>query len=145
MIEAIGLTKRYNGVTAVEAISFQVAEGETLGLIGTSGCGKTTTLKMLNRLIEPTSGYILIGGQDIRQPPPEKLRQGIGYVIQNIGLFPHYTVAENIAVVPRLLRWKERRIAGRTAELLEMVGLPPGKFARRYPRSLISSSDKQLN
>ena len=144
MIEAIGLTKRYNGVTAVEAISFQVAEGETLGLIGTSGCGKTTTLKMLNRLIEPTSGCILIGGQDIRQSPPEKLRQGIGYVIQNIGLFPHYTVAENIAVVPRLLRWKERRIAGRTAELLEMVGLPPGKFARRYPRSLSGGQQQRV-
>ncbi len=144
MIEAIGLTKRYKGVTAVEAISFQVAEGETLGLIGTSGCGKTTTLKMLNRLIEPTSGSILLGGQDIRQPPPEKLRQGIGYVIQNIGLFPHYTVAENIAVVPRLLRWKERRIAGRTAELLEMVGLPPGKFARRYPRSLSGGQQQRV-
>ncbi len=144
MIEAIGLTKGYNGVTAVEAISFQVAEGETLGLIGTSGCGKTTTLKMLNRLIEPTSGSIRLGGQDIRQPPPEKLRQGIGYVIQNIGLFPHYTVAENIAVVPRLLRWKERRIAGRTAELLEMVGLPPGKFARRYPRSLSGGQQQRV-
>ena len=144
MIEAIGLTKRYKGVTAVEAISFQVAEGETLGLIGTSGCGKTTTLKMLNRLIEPTSGSILLGGQDIRQSPPEKLRQGIGYVIQNIGLFPHYTVAENIAVVPRLLRWKERRIAGRTAELLEMVGLPPGKFARRYPRSLSGGQQQRV-
>lgn len=144
MIEARGLTKRYKGVAAVEAISFQVAEGETLGLIGTSGCGKTTTLKMLNRLIEPTAGYISLAGQDIRQQSPEKLRQGIGYVIQNIGLFPHYTVTENIAVVPRLLRWKEKRIAQRIGELLEMVGLPPGKFARRYPRELSGGQQQRV-
>lgn len=144
MIEAIELTKRYDGLAAVEAISFQVAQGETLGLIGTSGCGKTTTLKMLNRLIEPTSGCIFIGGQDIRQLPPEKLRQGMGYVIQNVGLFPHYTVAENIAIVPRLLQWKEKRIAQRTGELLEMVGLPAGKFARRYPHELSGGQQQRV-
>ena len=144
MIEVIALTKRYKGVSAVEEVSFQVAEGETLGLIGTSGCGKTTTLKMLNRLIEPTSGRIVIGGQDIRQRQPDKLRQGIGYVIQNTGLFPHYTVADNIAVVPRLLKWKEKRIAQRTQELLELVGLPADQFARRYPRELSGGQQQRV-
>ena len=144
MIEVTALTKRYKRVSAVEEISFQVAEGETLGLIGTSGCGKTTTLKMLNRLIEPTSGRIVIGGQDIRQCQPDKLRQGIGYVIQNTGLFPHYTVADNIAVVPRLLKWKEKRIAQRTHELLELVGLPADQFARRYPRELSGGQQQRV-
>ncbi len=144
MIEVIALTKRYKGVSAVEEVSFQVAEGETLGLIGTSGCGKTTTLKMLNRLIEPTSGRIVIGGQDIRQRQPDKLRQGIGYVIQNTGLFPHYTVADNIAVVPRLLKWKEKRIAQRIQELLELVGLPADQFARRYPRELSGGQQQRV-
>jgi len=144
MIEVLELTKHYNDVPAVNAISFQVAEGETLGLIGTSGCGKTTTLKMLNRLIKPTSGRVSIGGKDIRQSPPEQLRQHIGYVIQNIGLFPHYTVADNIAVVPRLLRWKEKRISQRAAELLEMVGLPPEKFAQRYPHELSGGQQQRV-
>lgn len=144
MIEVLELTKHYNNVSAVNAISFRVAEGETLGLIGTSGCGKTTTLKMLNRLVKPTSGRIAIGGKDIRQSPPEQLRQHIGYVIQNIGLFPHYTVADNIAVVPRLLRWKEKRIGQRAAELLEMVGLPPDQFAQRYPHELSGGQQQRV-
>jgi len=144
MIEVLELTKYYKDVSAVNAISFQVAEGETLGLIGTSGCGKTTTLKMLNRLIKPTSGRVCIGGKDIRQSPPEQLRQHIGYVIQNIGLFPHYTVADNIAVVPRLLRWKEKRISQRVTELLEMVGLPADKFAQRYPHELSGGQQQRV-
>ncbi|MGK7914708.1 MAG: ABC transporter ATP-binding protein [Prochloraceae cyanobacterium] len=144
MIEAIDLTKKYQGVAVVDNISFLVAEGETLGLLGMSGCGKTTTLKMLNLLIEPSSGRILIGGQDIRQRKPERLRQGIGYVIQNTGLFPHYTVAENIAVVPRLLKWKEKRIAVRTTKLLEMVGLPPEEFAQRYPHELSGGQQQRV-
>lgn len=142
MIEAIELTKKYQGYAAVNRISFQVREGETLGLVGTSGCGKSTTLKMLNRLIEPSSGRIIINGQDVQQIPPEKLRRGIGYSIQNSGLFPHYTVAENVAVVPRLLKWKEKRINQRTQELLAMVGLPPEKFLQRYPQEL-SGGQKQ--
>jgi osmoprotectant transport system ATP-binding protein len=144
MIEVIGITKRYKRFVAVEEVSFQVAEGETLGLIGTSGCGKTTTLKMLNRLIEPTSGRIFIGDQDIRQCQPHKLRQGIGYVIQNTGLFPHYTVADNIAVVPRLLKWKEKRISQRIQELLALVGLPADQFARRYPRQLSGGQQQRV-
>ncbi|MDJ0800003.1 MAG: ATP-binding cassette domain-containing protein [Calothrix sp. MO_167.B12] len=144
MIEAIELTKEYNGVTVVDQVCFQVPSGETLGLIGTSGCGKTTTLKMLNRLIEPTSGQILIAGHNIRDRQPEALRQGMGYVIQNTGLFPHYTVAENVAVVPRLLKWKEKRIARRTGELLELVGLVPEKFARRYPHELSGGQQQRV-
>ncbi len=144
MIEAIELTKKYQGLTAVNRVSFTVAEGETLGLIGTSGCGKSTTLKMLNRLIEPTSGRIVIAGKDARQIQPEKLRRRMGYAIQNTGLFPHYTVAENVAVVPRLLQWKEKRIAFRCEELLEMVGLPPGKFASRYPHSLSGGQQQRV-
>ena len=142
MIEVTNLTKQYKDLTVVDNISFRVAEGETLGLIGTSGCGKTTTLKMLNRLIEPDSGQILIAGQEISRRRPEVLRQSIGYVIQNIGLFPHYTVADNVAVVPRLLKWKENHIVRRTSELLQLVGLPPEKFARRYPQEL-SGGQKQ--
>ncbi|MBC6419853.1 MAG: ATP-binding cassette domain-containing protein [Prochloron sp. SP5CPC1] len=144
MIEAINLTKKYEEVTAVDHVSFQVAEGETLGLIGTSGCGKTTTLKMLNRLLEPSSGRILVQGKDIRKDKPERLRQGIGYVIQNGGLFPHYTVAENIAVVPRLLKWKEKRISGSTHKLLEMVGLPPSEFSQRYPQELSGGQQQRV-
>ncbi|AHJ27042.1 ATP-binding cassette domain-containing protein [Nodularia spumigena CS-584] len=142
MIDVTNLTKRYKDLTVVDNISFHVAEGETLGLIGTSGCGKTTTLKMLNRLIEPDSGQILIAGQEISRRRPEVLRQSIGYVIQNIGLFPHYTVADNVAVVPRLLKWKEKNIVRRTSELLKLVGLAPEKFARRYPQEL-SGGQKQ--
>ena len=144
MIEALELTKKYQGLTAVNRVSFVVAEGETLGLIGTSGCGKSTTLKMLNRLIEPTSGRVVIAGEDTRKLPPEKLRRRMGYAIQNTGLFPHYTVAENVAVVPRLLQWKEKRIARRSEELLAMVGLPPGKFASRYPHELSGGQQQRV-
>ena len=144
MIEAIELTKKYHGLPAVNRISFEVAEGETLGLVGTSGCGKSTTLKMLNRLIEPTSGRVVIAGEDARQIQPEKLRRGMGYAIQNTGLFPHYTVAENVTVVPRLLQWKEKRIAFRCEELLEMVGLPAEKFASRYPHELSGGQQQRV-
>lgn len=143
-LEAIALTKKYRGVTAVEEVSFGISPGETFGLIGTSGCGKTTTLKMLNRLIEPTSGQIFIEGKDIRKSNPEKLRQDIGYVIQNTGLFPHYTVAENVAVVPRLKKWKEKRISDRAAKLLELVGLPAADFAHRYPRELSGGQQQRV-
>jgi osmoprotectant transport system ATP-binding protein len=144
VIETINLSKTYPGQTAVENVSFNVAAGETIALIGTSGCGKTTTLKMLNRLIEPTSGQILINGNDIRQIQPEKLRQGIGYVIQSTGLFPHYTVAENIAVVPRLLGWAKPAIADRVNTLLELVGLPGDEFKQRYPDQLSGGQQQRV-
>lgn len=144
MIEAINLTKIYNGVPVVDGVSFQVGEGETLGLIGTSGCGKTTTLKMLNRLVEATSGQVLIAGIDVRDRNPEKLRQSMGYVIQNTGLFPHYTVAQNIAVVPKLLRWSESQINQRVGELLELVGLAPSQFANRYPKELSGGQQQRV-
>ena len=131
MIEISNLTKKFNNLSAVDNISFSVEEGETLVLLGTSGCGKTTTLKMINRLIEPTAGKISIEGKDIQQQRPEELRKWIGYVIQNIGLFPHYTVEQNVAIVPNLLNWDKHRITKRTQELLEMVGLPPSDFLKR--------------
>lgn len=144
MIQAVELTKKFNGTTAVDRVSFEVGEGRTLGLIGTSGCGKTTTLRMLNRLVEPTSGRVLIDGQDISRKSPEVLRRGIGYVIQNIGLFPHYTVAENVAVVPRLLNQNEEHIRKRSGELLELVGLPAERYSKRYPHELSGGQQQRV-
>jgi osmoprotectant transport system ATP-binding protein len=142
MIRVEKLTKRFEQFTAVDQVSFTVQEGETLILLGTSGCGKTTTLKMINRLIEPTAGEIYLQDLNVREQNPEDLRKRIGYVIQNIGLFPHYTVAQNVAVVPRLLRWDDGRIASRSRELLELLGLPPGEFLDRRPDEL-SGGQKQ--
>lgn len=125
-----------DGTTAVEGLTLSVAEGETLVLLGTSGSGKTTSMKMVNRLIEPTSGCIRIDGADIRNEDPVTLRRRIGYAIQHIGLFPHMTVAENIAVVPELLKWDRRRVDARIDELLILVGLAPAEFRDRYPNRL---------
>lgn len=137
MIELRDVTKRYaNGKTAVDGLSLDVGEGEICVLVGPSGCGKTTTMKMINRLIEPTSGQILIGGDDVTRGDPVRLRRGIGYVIQQIGLFPHMSIADNVGTVPRLLGWDRGRIHGRVDELLELVGLPPGEFRDRYPDEL---------
>jgi osmoprotectant transport system ATP-binding protein len=138
------VTKRYPGTVdpAVNDLSFTVPAGEICVLVGPSGSGKTTTMKMINRLIEPTSGRITIDGQDVMSLPPVELRRQIGYVIQQVGLFPHLTVAENIAVVPRLLRWKEQRIRERVDELLELVGLEPGTYRSRYP-SALSGGERQ--
>ena len=137
MITLQRVCKTYpNGVKAVCNLSMEVREGETLVLLGTSGSGKTTTMKMVNRLIDPTSGRILIDGKDIMQQSPIYLRRKIGYAIQHIGLFPHMTVAENIAVVPRLLNWPADKIGKRIDELLAMVGLQPEQFRERYPLQL---------
>jgi osmoprotectant transport system ATP-binding protein len=124
------------GVEAVRDLTLEIAEQETLVLLGTSGSGKTTTMKMVNRLIEPTDGRILIDGEDIMSQDPIALRRRIGYAIQHIGLFPHMTVAENIAVVPKLLRWSWDRIEERIGQLLNMVGLEPDEFRDRIPSQL---------
>jgi osmoprotectant transport system ATP-binding protein len=144
MIEVSGLTKEFNGFTAVDGITFSVEKGETLILFGTSGCGKTTTLKMINRLIEPTTGVIRINGKDVREQNPVELRKGIGYVIQHIGLFPHYTAAQNIGIVPGLMKWDKPRIQKRTRELMEMVGLPPDEFLDRYPEELSGGQQQRV-
>ena len=131
------LTKRFaGGHLAVDDLSLAVDQGELCVLVGPSGCGKTTTMKMVNRLIEPTSGRIVLDGDDVTTTDPVHLRRRIGYVIQQIGLFPHQTIAANVATVPRLLRWDKSRIAARVDELLELVGLEPATYRDRYPRQL---------
>jgi osmoprotectant transport system ATP-binding protein len=140
MIRLESLTKTYASpqgmVTAVDRVSLEVREGETCVLLGPSGCGKTTTLRMINRLVAPTSGKVFLGGRDTEAADPVELRRGIGYVIQQIGLFPNMTVAENIGVVPRLLGWPEARRRERAEELLTLLALPPAQFAGRYPNEL---------
>ena len=135
MIEVQNLTKRFTSHIAVDGVSLSVGRGETLVLLGTSGCGKTTTLKMMNRLIEPTSGSISVDGVDVWQQPGPELRRRIGYVIQDGGLFPHYTVAEAIATVPKLLGWEPTAIQERTRELLTTLQLPETVLTR-YPADL---------
>jgi len=120
---------------AVDGVTLDVASGELLVLLGPSGCGKTTLLKTVNRLVEPGGGRVLLGGTDVRDVPATTLRRGIGYAIQATGLFPHRTVAGNVAVVPKLLGWDRARIAARVAAMLDLVGLP-ADFAARYPRQL---------
>jgi osmoprotectant transport system ATP-binding protein len=136
VIELEDLGKRYGGAVVVEGLSLRVERGELLVLVGGSGAGKTTTLKMINRLIEPTSGAVRLAGVDHRSIPGHELRRRIGYCFQQVGLFPHLSVAENVAVVPHLLGWPARQIAARVAELLERVGLAPGEFASRAPDAL---------
>ncbi|MFE7129597.1 ABC transporter ATP-binding protein [Streptomyces sp. NPDC057638] len=137
MIRFEHVTKRYpDGTTAVDDLSFEVSEGELVTLVGPSGCGKTTTMKMVNRLIEPTSGRILLDGDDISTVDPVRLRRRIGYVIQQVGLFPHKTVLENTATVPHLLGWGRAKARERAAELLDLVGLDPSVHGDRYPEQL---------
>ena len=140
MIRLEALSKVYGTpkgtVKAVDSVSLEVREGETCVLLGPSGCGKTTTLRMINRLVAPTSGKIFLAGRDTDAVDPVELRRGIGYVIQQIGLFPNMTVAENIGVVPRLLGWDSARRRRRAEELLALLALPPGEFADRYPNEL---------
>ncbi|WP_433546347.1 ABC transporter ATP-binding protein [Streptomyces sp. CA-294286] len=137
MIRFEHVTKRYaDGTTAVDDLSFEVAAGELVTLVGPSGCGKTTTMKMVNRLIEPSAGRILLDGEDIAGVDPVELRRRIGYVIQQVGLFPHRTVLDNTATVPHLLGVKRTQARARAAELLDLVGLDPKVHGSRYPEQL---------
>jgi osmoprotectant transport system ATP-binding protein len=137
MIRFDQVTKRYaDGTTAVDDLSFEVGEGELVTLVGPSGCGKTTTMMMVNRLIEPTSGRIFVDGEDISKVDPVKLRRRIGYVIQQVGLFPHRTILDNTATVPALIGWKKSTARARAAELLDLVGLDPKHYGSRYPEQL---------
>lgn len=131
-----------DGTVAVDDLTLDVRGGELLALVGPSGCGKSTTLRMVNRLVEPTSGAISVAGVDVMSQDPVKLRRGIGYVIQNVGLFPHRTVAQNVATVPGLLGWDRDRKRERVTELLELVGLGGETYAARYPHEL-SGGERQ--
>ena len=141
-----GVTKKYPGTdsAAVDDIHLDIAPGNIVMLVGPSGCGKTTTMRMINRLIEPTSGRILIDGEDVLSLNDVKLRRTIGYVIQQIGLFPHLTIEQNVAMVPNLVGWDKKRTASRVEELLGVVGLDPGEFAHRYPRQLSGGQQQRV-
>ena len=146
MIRFEDVTKIYPGAErpAVDGVSLEVPPGAFVVLLGPSGCGKTTLLKMVNRLYEPTSGVITLAGQDIRALEVSDLRRRIGYVIQQVGLFPHMTVAQNIAVVPDLLGWSKARQQARVDELLELVGLPPAEYRARYPAQLSGGQQQRV-
>jgi osmoprotectant transport system ATP-binding protein len=145
-LELRQVTKRYGreGPAAVADLSLTVPAGEVCVLIGPSGCGKTTALKMVNRLIEPTEGEILIEGHSVRERKPAELRREVGYVIQQVGLLPHLTVAGNVGTVPRLLGWEKTRIAARVRELLELIGLDPEEYAGRYPAQLSGGQQQRV-
>ncbi len=143
MIKVDGVVKYFDKIKAVDDISFEVAEAENVVLLGTSGCGKTTTLRMINRLIETSSGTIEVDGKNIEAVSPEELRRNIGYVLQHNGLFPHYTIAENIAIVPRLLKWPHNRIEKRAAELLEQLHLPQD-YLSLYPQQLSGGQQQRV-
>jgi osmoprotectant transport system ATP-binding protein len=145
-IQLRGLTKRFPGqeTPAVDGVNLDVPAGELVVFVGPSGCGKTTTMKMINRLVEPTSGSVHIGGEDVLAMHPDELRRHIGYVIQQIGLFPHLTVGENIALVPKLLGWARQKTTARVEELLTLVNLPPGEFRDRYPRQLSGGQQQRV-
>jgi osmoprotectant transport system ATP-binding protein len=140
------VTKRYAGqrVAAVEDVSMTIPAGEIVVLVGPSGCGKTTTMKMINRLIEPTSGAITIGGRDVLSINADELRRQVGYAIQQAGLFPHLTVAQNVGMVPRLLGWPKAKIRDRVEEMLDLVGLDPGEFRSRFPRQLSGGQQQRI-
>jgi osmoprotectant transport system ATP-binding protein len=144
-IELADVTKLYDGQAepAVEAVTMVIPAGEIVVLVGPSGCGKTTTMKMINRLIEPTSGTIAIGGTDVLTLNANEHRRNVGYVIQQVGLFPHKRIEDNIGLVPKVLGWDKARIRARVAELLELVGLEPD-YARRFPRELSGGQQQRV-
>ncbi|MGA9749520.1 MAG: ATP-binding cassette domain-containing protein, partial [Nocardioides sp.] len=137
MIRLVGVGKTFDdGTVAVQELDLDVPKGRTVCLVGPSGCGKSTTLKMVNRLIEPTSGRILMDGEDITDADPVGLRRRIGYVIQQVGLFPHQSIRTNVATVPTLLGWDKKKSEARADELLDLVGLDPAQYAGRFPHQL---------
>ncbi|OEU96474.1 ABC transporter ATP-binding protein [Streptomyces oceani] len=140
------IRKSYPGQTraAVEDLSLEIPEGRIVVFVGPSGCGKTTTMKLINRLIEPTSGRIHLDGTDVTEMPAHQLRRRIGYAIQQTGLFPHRTVADNIATVPKMLGWNKARVTARVDELLQLVGLEPGTFRARYPKQLSGGQQQRV-
>lgn len=144
MIQFEHISKVYGDKTVVNDINLTIENGEFITILGTSGSGKTTMLKMINKLIEPTSGTILFAGQDIEQMDSVSLRRQIGYVVQQIGLFPHMTVAENIATVPKLLGWNKERIENRVGEFLDLVQLPAADYGERYPSELSGGQQQRI-
>jgi len=143
MIRIEGVSKNFGSKKAVDSVSFQANDKEILVVLGTSGCGKTTTLKMINRLIEPDSGNIFIEGKNIRDQKPEELRKNIGFVMQHAGLFPHYTVAQNIAIVPNLLKWEKQKIQSRILELLEKLSLTEDML-KVFPHELSGGQQQRV-
>jgi osmoprotectant transport system ATP-binding protein len=142
MLRLEKVTKRFGDRVAVDDLTLEVVAGDVCVLVGPSGCGKTTTLKMINRLVEPTSGRILLGDDDVTHVDPVALRRRMGYVIQQVGLFPHQTITDNVMTVPRLLGWDKPRARARALELLDLVGLDPAGYGRRYPAQL-SGGERQ--
>ncbi|MTD54031.1 ATP-binding cassette domain-containing protein [Amycolatopsis sp. RM579] len=140
------VTKRYPGTRqpAVDDVTMTIPAGKIVILVGPSGCGKTTTMRMINRLIEPTSGRITNGGEDTLSLNPDRLRRKVGYAIQQVGLFPHFTVAQNVAVVPGLLGWHKKKITDRVDEMLDLVGLDPALFRDRFPRQLSGGQQQRV-
>jgi osmoprotectant transport system ATP-binding protein len=140
------LTKHYPGTEkpAVDSVNMHIPAGEIVAFVGPSGCGKTTTMRMINRLIEPTSGTIEIGGEDVTKLDDVQLRRRIGYVIQQIGLIPHLSIAANVALVPKLLKWDKKRTQARVDEMLSVVGLDPDQYRNRYPRQLSGGQQQRV-
>ncbi|MGI6297784.1 MAG: ABC transporter ATP-binding protein [Saccharofermentanales bacterium] len=144
MLQLIDVVKSYGGQNAVDHLNLTINKGELITLIGPSGCGKTTTLKMINRVIEPDNGQIIVNGQDILKQDPIKLRRGIGYVIQQTGLFPNMTISDNISVVGRLQGWSKSRCKERAAELLSLIDMNPEEYMERYPRELSGGQQQRI-
>ncbi len=146
MIRLDRVSKHYHGqpAPAVSELSLDIRTGEIVVLLGPSGCGKTTTLRLINRLIEPSAGRIFLGGEDVTRVNPDQLRRRIGYVIQQVGLFPHMTIAENIGLIPRTLGWDKKRIRARVEELLDLVGLEPAAYRDRYPKQLSGGQQQRV-
>ncbi|WP_239310954.1 ABC transporter ATP-binding protein [Frankia sp. Cj3] len=146
MIRLERVSKHYPGQSApaVSELSLDIRDGEIAVLLGPSGCGKTTTLRLINRLIEPSAGRIFLNGEDVTRADPDQLRRRIGYVIQQVGLFPHLTIAENIGLIPRTLRWDKSRVRARVDELLDLVGLEPRAYRGRYPKQLSGGEQQRV-